>query len=102
MVLIEALACGTPVVALRRGAVPEIVTDGLTGLICDDPAQLPAALHRIRSIKPADCRREVERRFDSATMAADYLLAYRRAIDQAAVRATPRRSVASAARAPIG
>ena len=41
MVMIEAMACGTPVVALRGGAVPEVVVDGVTGYICDDPAQLP-------------------------------------------------------------
>jgi glycosyltransferase involved in cell wall biosynthesis len=102
MVLIEALACGTPVVALRRGAVPEIITDGLTGLICDDPAQLPAALHRVRSIKPVDCRREVERRFDSATMAASYLLTYRRAIERAANGATARQSATAPVPARTG
>ena len=48
MVMIEALACGTPVVALRRGSVPEVVIDGLTGIVCDDPDELPGSAARGR------------------------------------------------------
>jgi glycosyltransferase involved in cell wall biosynthesis len=44
MVLVEALACGTPVVALGRGSVPEIVIDGVCGVVCEQPAELPAAI----------------------------------------------------------
>ena len=46
MVMIEAMACGTPVVAFRRGSVPEVVVDGVTGVICDDAAELPDAIGR--------------------------------------------------------
>lgn len=77
MVLIEALACGTPVVALRAGAVPEIVTHGVTGLIADDPAALPAALHRVTALDPYDCRRAAETRFGVDGLAAGYEAAYR-------------------------
>jgi len=77
LVMIEALACGTPVVALRRGSAPEIVVDGVTGIICDEPAELPAALNRVTDIDPAACRRDAERRFDLPVMAARYEQVYR-------------------------
>jgi glycosyltransferase involved in cell wall biosynthesis len=80
MVMIEAMGCGTPVVALRRGSVPEVIADGVTGLICDDPAQLPAALHRVDQLDPTDCREHVRRRFDVSVMAAGYERAYRTAV----------------------
>ena len=53
MVMIEAMVCGTPVVALRGGAVPEVVVNGVTGRICDDPAELPAAIAEVQSLDPA-------------------------------------------------
>jgi glycosyltransferase involved in cell wall biosynthesis len=77
MVMIEALACGTPVVALRRGAVPEVVIDGLTGIVCDDPDELPAALHKVDTIDPELCRRDVIDRFRPEVMAEGYENAYR-------------------------
>jgi glycosyltransferase involved in cell wall biosynthesis len=76
MVMIEALACGTPVVALRRGSVPEVVLDGLTGIICDEPGELPAALHEIDTIDPELCRKDVIDRFRPEVMAAGYEDAY--------------------------
>jgi glycosyltransferase involved in cell wall biosynthesis len=84
MVMIEAMACGTPVVALRSGAVPEVVVHGVTGLICDDPAELPAALDRIGAIDPAACRTHVANRFTTDRLAAGYVAAYRRAMAGAA------------------
>lgn len=80
MVLIEALACGTPVVALRRGAVPEVVSHGLTGLLAEQPDQLPHLLHAVGRIDPRACRAEAERRFDVARMAADYEAVYERVL----------------------
>jgi glycosyltransferase involved in cell wall biosynthesis len=80
MVMIEALACGTPVVALRRGSVPEIVIDGLTGIVCDDLDQLPAALHQIDTIDPELCRKDVIDRFRPEVMAEGYEKAYRATI----------------------
>ena len=59
MVMIEAMACGTPVVALRRGSVPEVVVDGVTGVVCDTPEQLPDAIHAARRLDPAACREHV-------------------------------------------
>jgi glycosyltransferase involved in cell wall biosynthesis len=62
-VLIEAMACGTPVVALRRGSVPEIVVEGVTGFIRDRPDELPEAVSRTGTIDPLACRTHVERHF---------------------------------------
>jgi glycosyltransferase involved in cell wall biosynthesis len=77
MVMIEAMACGTPVVALRRGAVPEIVVDGITGILCDAPAELPAAITAARKLSAAACRVHVENCFDAATMVRGYESVYR-------------------------
>jgi glycosyltransferase involved in cell wall biosynthesis len=76
MVMIEAMACGTPVVALRGGAVPEIVVDEVTGFVRDDPAELPKALRRLDSIDPAACREHVLEHFDISALAAKYEAAY--------------------------
>lgn len=78
MVMIEAMACGTPVVALRRGAVPEVVDHGRTGWVCDRPAELPGALLRAHEIDPRDCRALVEGRFSDAALAGNYERVYRR------------------------
>lgn len=72
MVMIEAMACGTPVVALRGGAVPEVVIDGVTGLIRDRPAELPAAIERAASLDPAACRRHVAANFGVAQFGSGY------------------------------
>jgi len=77
MVMIEAMACGTPVVALRRGAVPEVVLDGMTGILCDDPADLPAAITAARDLSSAACRDNVESCFDAASMVSGYEAVYR-------------------------
>ncbi|MEU4830382.1 glycosyltransferase family 4 protein [Streptosporangium sp. NPDC023615] len=80
MVMIEAMACGTPVVALGRGAVPEVVVDGLTGFVRGDPADLPAAVEAVGAISPRDCRSRVERFFCVEAMARGYEAIYRRTI----------------------
>jgi glycosyltransferase involved in cell wall biosynthesis len=80
LVMIEAMACGTPVVGLRRGAVSEVVVDGLTGIIADHPDELAGAVDSARAIDPHDCRRHVENRFTPEHMAASYEAAYRSSI----------------------
>ena len=80
MVMIEAMACGTPVIALRRGSVPEVVTHGATGLVCDKPSELADAINAAGTIDPAACRNDVLTRFHPAAMAAGYEQAYRRAL----------------------
>jgi glycosyltransferase involved in cell wall biosynthesis len=76
MVMIEAMACGTPVVALRRGAVPEIVREEVTGAIVDTPEELPAAIARVAHLNPADCRAHVATQFNVDRMATCYEDAY--------------------------
>jgi len=105
MVMIEAMACGTPVVTLRRGAAPEVVVDGVTGVVCDDPDQLPDAVRAVRSLDPLACREHVHRTFNVATMVAGYVAAYRAAVaaqrrPTTLVHADP--VVPSAARVPTG
>ncbi len=77
IVMIEAFACGTPVIAWRRGSVPEVVEDGVTGFIVEDEAAALAAIARIDTLDRRRIRREFERRFTSRRMAEEYLAAYR-------------------------
>lgn len=80
LVVIESMACGTPVVALRRGAVPEIVIHEQTGMIVDDVSELPAAIRRARRLDPAACRQHVETHFTVEVMAAGYEKVYQEAL----------------------
>ncbi|SER77795.1 Glycosyltransferase involved in cell wall bisynthesis [Propionibacterium cyclohexanicum] len=77
MVMAEALACGTPVVATPRGSVPEIVRDGTTGFIARGIDAFAQAINRVEEIDPAACRRDAEQRFDLPVMAAGYERVYR-------------------------
>ncbi|WP_017986562.1 glycosyltransferase family 4 protein [Amycolatopsis methanolica] len=86
MVMIEAMACGTPVVALRSGAVPEVVVEGVTGLVRDDPADLVQALHDVGHLDPAKCRAHVAEHFDVGGLGAGYEAAYRRAVEVSRLR----------------
>jgi glycosyltransferase involved in cell wall biosynthesis len=78
LVVIEAMACGTPVIATRRGAVPEIVDHGRTGVIVDNYREMEdeAVLELADSLDPAVLRREVEERFSPEHMVANYVAAY--------------------------
>jgi glycosyltransferase involved in cell wall biosynthesis len=78
MVILEAMAVGTPVVALNRGAVPELVRPGETGLICDEPAELPAALRDVSAVDPQACVAWVRRAFSPDLMAQRYEDVYRK------------------------
>jgi len=73
---IAALACGTPVIAMHRGALAEIVEHGVTGFLADDEAELAGYLPRAGEIDPAACRRAAERRFSATAMADAYLRLY--------------------------
>ncbi|MBT2478899.1 glycosyltransferase family 4 protein [Streptomyces sp. ISL-94] len=76
MVMIEAMACGTPVVALRRGSVPEIVEHGVTGFVCERPEELADAIRTVGRLAPRDCRARVLDRFDTSRMAEAYASLY--------------------------
>jgi glycosyltransferase involved in cell wall biosynthesis len=82
LVMIEAMACGTPVIALRHGAVDEIVANGETGFVCAEAAQLVSAINRIHEIDPRRCRARVERRFPAALMVSRYHSLYRAQLSQ--------------------
>jgi glycosyltransferase involved in cell wall biosynthesis len=84
LVMIESLACGTPVVATRRGSVPEVLEEGRTGVIVDAPVAMPAAIGDIDRIDRAECRRAVEERFSPSSLLAAYTRAYRTAIERTA------------------
>src|SRR5688572_14768937 len=76
LVMIEALACGTPVVAYRRGSVPEVLSDGQTGFIVDDIEGATAAVRRLSGLDRHACRESFERNFTAARMANDYVRVY--------------------------
>jgi len=78
LVMIEALACGTPVIAYRRGSVPEIIEDGVTGFVVGDRAAAERSVRRLGEISRARCREVFEERFSAPRMARDYLAVYER------------------------
>ena len=82
LVMIEAIACGTPVIAYDRGAVPEVIMDGQTGFIAKNLEDAVEAVHRISEISRAHCRKIFENRFTVTRMARDYVRIYRRTIDR--------------------
>jgi glycosyltransferase involved in cell wall biosynthesis len=93
LVMIEAMACGTPVLAFRRGSVPEVIDDGVSGIIVDEVAQAVEAMPRLLALDRARVRACFERRFTVERMAHDYVEIYRRLL---------RQSHGEAANAPFG
>lgn len=77
LAMIEAMSCGTPVIATRRGAVPEIVEDGLTGFVVDSIEEAVAAVPRALALDRRRVRARFEERFSAERMARDYLSVYR-------------------------
>jgi glycosyltransferase involved in cell wall biosynthesis len=82
LVMIESMACGTPVVATRRGAVPEVIEHGRSGIIVDDYRLMAVALEEADVLDPLECRRYVEESFAPERMVGDYVSAYRVAIER--------------------
>ena len=76
LVMIEAMACGTPVIAFPNGAAPEIVETGSTGFLCADPAEMVAAIHRVDQLDRDACRAAIIRRFSTTRVVADHLDLY--------------------------
>jgi glycosyltransferase involved in cell wall biosynthesis len=76
--VVEAMACGTPVIAYRRGSMPELIEHGVTGLLVDTFDEAIAAIDRLGEIDRAACRRSVEQRFSVDRMADEYLALYER------------------------
>lgn len=78
MVMAESLACGTPVIAFRRGSVPEVIDHGVTGFICESIDEAVAAVARVHALSRETCRRVFEQRFTATRMMRDYVAIYRR------------------------
>jgi len=76
LVMIEAMACGTPVIAFRAGSVPEVIDDGVTGLVVEDETEALEAIKRIGELDRRKVRSQFEHRFTSRRMARDYLTRY--------------------------
>lgn len=89
LVMIEALASGTPVIASTWGSAPELIEDGRTGFICPDDDAAVAACERVGELSRADCRRAAEQRFSAERMVGDYEELFRSLVGRAgAVRMT--------------
>jgi glycosyltransferase involved in cell wall biosynthesis len=83
LVMIESMACGTPVIATRHGAVPEVIEDGDSGIIVDNYREMADAIERADALDPLECRRYVEERYAPERMIEDYLRAYEAAVARA-------------------
>ncbi len=84
LVMIEAMACGTPVVAWRCGSVPEIIQEGINGYIVESTEEAVRALEQVRKIQRELCRKSFERRFSAKRMAKDYLKIYEKLLAERA------------------
>ena len=83
LVMIESLASGTPVIARRRGSIPEVIHHGVTGFIADSIEELAAAVCKVEALSREECRREFETRFSAETMVDHYDRVYRQLIEWA-------------------
>jgi glycosyltransferase involved in cell wall biosynthesis len=99
LVMIEAMACGTPVIAWRCGSVPEVMEDGVTGFVVDTLDEAVEAVGQVAALDRASCRRVFEERFTAERMTQDYLTIYRQLLQQrprdlaAGRRRRPRKAV---------
>jgi glycosyltransferase involved in cell wall biosynthesis len=90
LVMIEAMACGTPVIAFRSGSVAEVVDDGVSGFIVDDERHAIEAVRKLRALDRRKVRAQFERRFTAGRMAQDYVRQY-----QALISARPNTQIVS-------
>ncbi len=100
LVMPEAMACGTPVIAFPRGAAPEIIVDGKTGYLADGVDAMVKAIYRLDRLDPKQCRKHVRQHFDVPVMADGYTALYERIIEMACKqpRTLPRSCSAGAQR----
>jgi glycosyltransferase involved in cell wall biosynthesis len=82
LVMIEAMACGTPTIAFRRGSVPEVMVAGETGFVCETVEEAVEAVGLLPEVSRAGCRRVFEQRFTAARMARDYVSVYQREVER--------------------
>jgi glycosyltransferase involved in cell wall biosynthesis len=90
LVMTEAMACGTPVVAFARGAVPEVVAHGRTGFVVERPEELASAIQRVPELDPVQCRRRVVEQFSLEAMGRGYDRIYRKLVGVGSGVATSR------------
>ena len=84
LVMIEAMACGTPVIAYRRGSVPEVIDEGVSGFVVDNEDEALAAIRRVGELDRHTVRATFERRFTARRMATDYLRIYEKVLERRA------------------
>jgi glycosyltransferase involved in cell wall biosynthesis len=99
LVMIEAMACGTPVLAFRNGSVPEVIDQGITGRIVESMPEAVAALHEVLALDRRGVRRGFEDRFTAGRMARDYVSLYQKQIGWAARRGQQHPLISEASRA---
>ena len=90
LVLIEALACGTPVLAYRRGSIPEVIEHGVTGFVSETLGEMVSAVERLGEIDRQRCRASFEQRFTADRMARDYVALYERIIEDRLAVTSPK------------
>lgn len=93
LVLTEAGARGTPVIALSRGSAPEIVVNGITGFLCADEEEMVAAVPKAKELDPAACRAHVKVHFDRPVISRHYLDLYQRILGQLGKEQTPEAAI---------
>ena len=94
LVMIEAMACGTPVIAFRSGSVPEVIDEGVTGFVVDDEEQAVQAVKRLGELDRKRVRERFEERFTVGRMAADYVSHYQSVVNDGCAEDRRQRSLA--------
>jgi len=94
LVMIEAMACGTPVIAYRKGSVPEVIEDGVNGFVVDNIEDAVDAVQRIGGLSRLQCRHRFEVRFSASRMAKDYVDIYNGLLHRGASPLMPLETVA--------
>ncbi len=95
LAMIEAMACGTPVIAFRQGSTPEVVDEGVTGMLVDHVEAAVSAVKQVRHIARRECRARFEKRFTARRMALDYVKVYNSILRDSEVRESVERTVES-------
>jgi glycosyltransferase involved in cell wall biosynthesis len=102
LVMIEALACGTPVIAWPHGSVPEVIEEGRTGFLVETVSEAVAAVEKVGSLSREVCRRTFEQRFDASQMAAGYERLYQTLVEHRGLPLTPAHAAAGVATGVAG
>jgi glycosyltransferase involved in cell wall biosynthesis len=89
LVMIEALACGTPVIVRRRGSAPEVMQDGVTGFVCETDEEMVAAVQKVKQLDRVACRRVFAERFSVQRMAQDYVTVYKTCLERTSLQRPP-------------